>query len=284
MNNLAKLPRWATAAAVSTGLAALGAAYVYFVEPQWLSVSDLDVEIPDLPLAFDGLLIAHLSDLHVTRDMGARSPVGQAIQICQARQPDLVLMTGDFVGKRNAVGKFAELIAGLHGMPVYGVLGNHEHQHGPSHRQRVTAALREAGVELLLNRATCIERNGSRLWIVGVDDAYTGLDQLDCALDGLGPLDRPRILLSHYPDLMHHPRASEVDLALAGHTHGGQINLPILNASTLAHADSAYLGGMFRVNGVPLYVSRGLGTSGYRVRFRARPELVFLTLRRSPRC
>lgn len=273
-----------TFTAASAAVAGLVAAYVYFVEPFWLSITQHEVEIPDLPPSLDGLLIAHLSDLHVTRDMGARSPVARAIQICRERRPDLVLMTGDFVGERRAVDRFAELLAGLRDMPVYAVLGNHEHQHGPSHRKRVSRALEEGGVEVLLNRATSFERDGDRLWLVGVDDAYTGLDQLDRALDGLDPQDRPRILLSHYPDLIHHPRAREVDLALSGHTHGGQINLPIVNASTLVHADSAYLGGMFRVNGVPLFVSRGLGTSGYRIRLRARPELAFITLRRSPRC
>ena len=121
-------------------------------------------------------------------------------------------------------------------MSVYAVLGNHEHQHGPSHRKRVSRALEEAGVEVLLNRATSFERGGDRPGLVGVHDAYTGLDQLDRALDELDPQDRPRILLSHYPDLIHHPRAREVDLALSGHTHGGQINLPIINASTLVHA------------------------------------------------
>ena len=281
MSRLSTLSTWTAASAAVAGLVA---AYVYFVEPFWLSVTQHEVEIPDLPPSLDGLLIAHLSDLHVTRDMGARSPVARAIQICRERRPDLVLMTGDFVGERRAVGRFAELLAGLQGMSVYAVLGNHEHQHGPSHRKRVSRALEEAGVEVLLNRATSFERGGDRLWLVGVDDAYTGLDQLDRALDELDPQDRPRILLSHYPDLIHHPRAREVDLALSGHTHGGQINLPIINASTLVHADSAYLGGMFRVNGVPLFVSRGLGTSGYRIRLRARPELAFITLRRSPRC
>lgn len=278
-SGLNHLPRWSKLVAASAMFSVLGVGYMRYVEPFWLDVTRHSVEIPGLPDDLDGTLVAHLSDLHVMRDTGFRSAVSQAIQRTQEAKPDLVLLTGDFAGERRGIERLSELVSQLRPLPTYGVFGNHEYQHGPSHRRRVTRALECAGVTLLHNRSVAVERPGGRLWLVGVDDAYTGFDELERALADLGESDRPRILLSHYPDLIHHPRARSVDLVLSGHTHGAQINIPFLNGSTLAHADSFFLSGWFRVNGVPLYVSRGLGTSGHRLRFRARPELAFFTLR-----
>ena len=137
----------------------------------------------------------------------------------------------------------------------------------------------DVGVRLLDNRSAYVERGGHRLWLVGVGDGYTSHDRLDEALCELGDKDRPRVLLTHYPDLVVDLALARFDLVLAGHSHGAQVALPFFGKRALAHSDTRFAGGLYQVNGVPLYVSRGLGTSRYRVRLLARPELAVITIR-----
>jgi predicted MPP superfamily phosphohydrolase len=115
-----------------------------------------------------------------------------------------------------------------------------------------------------------------------VGDGHTSHDRLSDALCGLTDQDRPRLLLTHYPDLLFEVAPRSFDLALAGHTHGAQVRLPYLTGLALRGSDTRFTSGLFEVNGIPLYVNRGLGTSTYRFRFGARPELTLLTLRAAP--
>lgn len=266
---------------LALGAAATSAAALYsrFVEPRWLETSWEDLVLPGLPRTLDGLILAHLSDLHVSEAVRDGDAVAQAIHTCNGVRPDLAVITGDLVSRREAVGALADRLGQLTTRPVYVVFGNHEYRFGPSHRHQLTQALTDLGMTVLANQSTAYERRGGRLWIAGVDDGYTSHARLGRALADLAQTDRPRVLLSHYPDLAARPEAQDVDLVLSGHSHGGQINLPILIKRSLARADTAFAGGRYQIGHTTLYVSRGLGTSGYPVRLLARPQLVFFILR-----
>lgn len=261
--------------------AAVGAVALYsrLVEPRWLAVTWQEVALPGLPRQLDGIVLAHLSDLHVRGPVAARDAAARAIQVCNGVQPDLAVITGDLASRREAIGSLADLLGQLKTRPVYAVFGNHEYRFGPGYRRELTQSLTDLGITVLFNQVTAYERRGRRLWIVGVDDGYTGHARLDLALAELTEADRPRILLSHYPDLVDQAAAQEVDLVLSGHSHGGQVNLPLLARRSLARADTHYAGGRYHVGKTTLYVSRGLGTSGHPIRLFARPELIFFILR-----
>ena len=256
-----------------TGLAAYG----HWIEPSWLQVRRTTVSIPGLPNALQGMVIAHLSDFHLGRSFDPHGPVAQAIAACDAARPDAVVLTGDFISGRRSISALATALRQLSARPVFAVYGNHDYRFGPNHRRTLQRVLTDLGITVLDNRAVAFDHRGERVWFIGVGDAYTSHDRLDVAQGGLTDGDRPRILLTHYPDLLFDVPANQFDLVLAGHTHGGQINLPFIVQRALAHSDTAFSSGLFHVSGVPLYVNRGLETSNQRIRLFARPELALIT-------
>jgi len=255
------------------------AAYARFIEPSWLEVRRLSIDVPSLPPALDGLVIAQLSDLHLDRSALGDGLVLRAIRACNAARPDVVVLTGDYLAVREAADVLEQVLARLDIRPVYAVFGNHDYRYGPRHRRALERCFAGLGIDLLDNRAVAFRRNGATLWFVGVGDGYTSHDRLVEALRLIPPGERPRILLTHYPDLLLDLSEGEFDLALAGHSHGAQIHLPVLSNIALARSATRFASGLFVVRGIPLYVNRGLGTSGQRVRLLARPELTLLSLR-----
>lgn len=279
-------------AALSAG--ALGPAYSVMVEPNWLEVTRPSVWLPDLPACLDGLTIAQLSDLHVTPQAGA-DLVRRAVEIVGRLRPDLVVLTGDYVThSADYVTLCAEALEPLEApLGVYAVLGNHDVW---TNARRVTAGLEAVGIIVLRGRALPLSVSDGRLWLMGIDDvgrtnrpgarcdAFEGLWQETLVrggemLDALPP-DEPRLLLVHNPDVHEVLAARRVDLALSGHTHGGQVRLPFLGAPLLPSCyGGKYAQGLVRAPGWPVYVNRGLGTIFPPVRFNCRPELTVLTLR-----
>ncbi len=275
---VARAPVGLAAAGLSAALVSV-AAYSHWIEPYWLDVSHPTVELSGLPAVLDGLRIAHLSDFHLGPNLDPRCPVVQAISVCNQERPDVVVLTGDYLSHRRAIPTLVDLLSRLTVRPVFAVLGNHDYRFGPNHRRALSRAFADVGVTLLDNRTAVFERNGARLWFVGIGDAYTSHDRLTDAEQGLSENDRPRTLLTHYPDFLLDLPAHQFDLAFAGHSHGAQVNLPLLTQRALAHSDTMFASGLYWVGGTPLYVNRGLGTSTHRIRLLARPELTFMTLR-----
>ena len=235
-------------------------------------------EIPDLDPAHDGLRIAQLSDLHLG-PKAEPSLVREAIEQANAFQPDLVVLTGDYVCHRETdVPHVRDHLGGL-GAPVLATLGNHDVWVDPG---GITAALREHGYEVIENGWTTLRLRGAPLAVVGVGDHMTGHDDVLAATRGLPSGGPPPLVLAHGPRTADKLAALERPaLCLSGHTHGGQINLPILTPLALATIRERYQRGHYRVGGVHLYVNRGIGTSGLRLRFNSPPEVTLATLRRT---
>jgi len=155
------------------------------------------------------------------------------------------------------------------------VLGNHDVLSDP---ERIVRALETRGIPVLRNRSTAFARAGARLWFAGTDDVLEGHANLPLTLQGIPP-EEPVILLAHEPDFAVHAARFPVDLQLSGHSHGGQIRLPLLGAPVLPPLARRYPWGLHRIGGLTLYTNVGIGTIALPVRFLCPPEITLITLR-----
>lgn len=263
---------WTRAALVGLLVLLLLAGYVTFATRSVI-VTRYSVEIEGLPAAFDGFTILHLSDLQAKR-YGTRQ--GRLAKLITAQDYDAVAVTGDFVDRNKPDPAPArEVLQALDKKPIYFVPGNHELHTGFQMREELPAL----GVTDLTNRALPLTLNDQTLWFVGVDDPFVGRDRLDAALaDAAGK--GPRVLLAHSPGLFKKAEAAGVDLMLSGHTHAGQIRLPLIGA--LYAPGQGFLPkydyGLFTAGKTRMIISAGLGETLVRVRFLSRPEIGLIEL------
>jgi predicted MPP superfamily phosphohydrolase len=159
-------------------------------------------------------------------------------------------------------------------MGIFAVLGNHD-QCNP---QFIIRSLENHGITVLRNYALHVESGGARFWIAGVDDVLEGNARLDESLRTI-PRGEATILLAHEPDFADAARRYPVDLQLSGHSHGGQIRLPLAGATYLPPLARKYPSGLRRLGPLTLYTNRGLGTVVLPIRFDCPPEVTLLTLR-----
>jgi len=258
-------------------------------ERHWIEVTRHDVHLRGLPAAFNGMTIAQLSDIHLdefTEPFFLRDAVNRINRL----NPDAVFLTGDFVtrelfSRKYAVGaawQCAGILTGLECKQVYAILGNHDIQVGGT---EVAAALTANRITLLRNACMPIERGGGRIWLAGLDDPVCGHPNPELAIPASirNVPDEPVVVLCHAPDyadiLLRHPAGQAADLMLSGHTHGGQVRLPLVGALELPPLGKKYVEGWFRLGGLQLYVNRGLGTVGLPFRFDCPPEITLHTLR-----
>ena len=263
-------------------LAAAFGVYVWLrafvVEPYSVDVAEKEIAVAGLPAELDGALIAHLSDFHL-REIGDRE--WAVIEAVRRAEPDLVCITGDFVSDRRGMQLLVPFLMELtRGRRTFAVLGNHDHADGVD-TAALKESLRRAGVELLVNESRRILLRGAPVRIVGVDDPASGRDDLERSLGVGEPAGGSAfvLLLAHSPDILLAPRVGEADLVLAGHTHGGQVRLPVIGPLvTHTRIGRAAAAGVVRREGTVAHVSRGLGETGVRMRLFCRPEVALLRL------
>jgi uncharacterized protein len=247
-------------------------------EPRRLVVREQELRLTNWPQTLDGLRVGAMSDLHA--GLGHTNParVREAVALLNAQRPDLICLLGDYLdsthfGKGKAdPGEIATELARLHApLGRFAVLGNHDWRAAGA---AMGDALREAGLTVLENDVA----HAGDLWVAGVADMRTRLPDITQTLQSV-PEDAPVVLLAHDPDLFPQvpPR---VALTLAGHTHGGQVDVPVLRLRFIPSGHGVrYLGGHVEEEGRQLFVSTGVGTAGLPIRFRRPPEVVILTLR-----
>ncbi|MFE8070692.1 metallophosphoesterase family protein [Marinobacteraceae bacterium S3BR75-40.1] len=233
--------------------------------------------LPDLPPAFEGYRILHLTDLHVDMDELALQVLLERVRDLDY---DLCVLTGDY--RRDTWGTIEPAMDGMRRLrdqlrgEVFAVLGNHD-------SIRMLPEMEAMGYRLLMNENTAVERNGEQLWLAGVDDAhYYQVDDLRQAGEGI-PAGATTVLLSHTPEI--YDRAAEMgyDVFLCGHTHGGQICLPGGIPLTLDADCPRFVGrGAWQYQGMQGYTSPGTGTSVVNVRFNCPPEITRHVLTRGP--
>jgi len=275
-------------AALGAGaLAALG--YALGVEPYAVQTVRLTLRLPRLPVAFDGYTILQVSDLHMSR-MGRREKIVRSL-FDEIGPVDLVAVTGDLVHTQRGIVPFLELAQSFQARDgAYAIFGNSEHKNGVR-PYAFAKTLADNTIHPLLNSHVLLSRGDAQIALAGVDDPVNDLDRLRDALHHI-PEGMCTLLLMHSPDGIAEAVVYGVDLALSGHTHGGQVRFPLVGApythSYLGRRMSSglYAGrGLRRVVGIrpgrtQLYVSRGIGISGLALRFLTRPEVTVITLRR----
>lgn len=274
---------------VTAGLSTIGGAgYARLVEPHWLEVERVEVPIPDLPAKLDGFTIVQLSDLHRGPKVTPEQ-ITQAVGLALRQEADLTVLTGDYVSASAGyalscaellspmvnAGRGAPLLVGKAGRGnVLACLGNHDHW---TEANTVARALADAGITVLRNAA---QEVADGLWVAAVDDVREGYADLEKALDKV-PAGVTVVLLAHEPDYADEVAADgRVSLQLSGHSHGGQVRLPLAGPLILPYLGRKYPAGLYRVGAMWLYVNRGVGLIGPTVRFNCRPEVTVLRLRR----
>ena len=260
-------------------VACVGALAYGWFEAGWLRMRVVEVEVPGLPLALDGLTVGHLSDFHLgaplSRGNGASA---RAVDWIADRRPDLVCVTGDLVSHPRGEQRLRGLLAQLERPFV--VLGNHDVAvtRDPFSRAAELRDLERA--VLLQDDAETIELRGERISVVGVDP-QTYRAQTAAPHELVDPDTTFRLLLCHFPGIAARIPAASFDLILAGHLHAGQISLPLgRRRVTLAHPRARFVAGLYETPAGRMHVSPGSGTTFLPFRFFARPEVTELVLRR----
>jgi uncharacterized protein len=253
-------------------------AYAARVEPKWVEITRLTLPLPGLPHQFKGYRIVHISDIHAGKWLPT-SRLDEALRLVNREAPDLVAITGDFVTYTypEAPTDIVPTLRHLRARDgVAAVLGNHDYWGLGSDLIRHTIA--EAGMIDLNNAVHTIERDGALLHLAGVDSARERMARLDVTLRKL-PKDGPSILLAHEPDFADISAATgRFSMQLSGHSHGGQVVLPLLGPPRLPPMGKKYPAGLYNVHGMHLYTNRGLGVVGLPLRFLCRPEITVITL------
>lgn len=270
------------------------------IAPAQLRLQTYEIPIADLPESLDGVRLVQLSDTH----LGPRVPresIDRAIDMAIARNPDVFLLTDDYVHcGAEWTDPAAEMFRRLTdtGLPTIGVLGNHDWYNGGEAMKR---ALRQMGVRVIDNDHTLLASEGGVVQVVSTNAPEAGdllciagfgdlrEDHVDphAALSGVDPRI-PRIVLSHNPDAAEiasvaGANAPRIDLIISGHTHGGQVRLPGVGTATslLSKYGDKYSSGLVQGPRCPVIISNGVGISLVPFRFLVPPEVVEITLRRS---
>ncbi len=286
--------------AASAGLAA----YSLLVEPYQLELTHTDLFLPRLPDAWNGVRILFLSDPHVITWSKREDKL---LEMLQTLDPvDLVVWGGDFLQGGAGPAPSLRLVEAVNapfaalGMPIYAVLGNAEHKMNFRKRAKYIEELETRGCRVLLNEWEPLKLRNQTAIIAGVDDPYYGHADVDAALKNAPVASDFTLLLSHSPQTAEHAARLGVDLMLSGHTHGGQVRLPLIgplktqnplarkmdcgvwDRPKLEHLLNREVGG-----DMVTFISRGIGVANVprlpwlTPRFLCRPEVAVLTLRRA---
>lgn len=249
-----------------------GIAGTVVADAVWYEPQALQVERVGLATGSPGaqVRLLQISDLHLSRFNSYFAKVAKQVVDLQ---PDLIVLTGDYLEEeRNIRGvlSFLKELKATHG--IYAVQGNWEYWsrlEGENLRRHFAGA----GVKLLINERADLEINGRALSIFGLDypSSIDHLHQLQKEVDP----KRFNLLLSHVPAFAHEQLNEHINLILSGHTHGGQVRLPLLPPLYLPRYSGRFVAGFYQVSQhrIPLYVSRGVGTSVLPLRFFCRPEI-----------
>lgn len=261
----------AGAAAAAAGLGGFS-----YWESGDLALRAQSVPLKGLPAAFDGCRIAVLADIHHGWFI-SRPYVEEAVAIANAASPDLIFLVGDYVNNDAAyippaIAELAKLSAPL---GVFAVQGNRDIR---INRILTTKELARQGIPEITNTGSPITRNGSTLWICGFDDSTVGHPNVPAALSRV-PHDAAVLALTHNPDLTQSLTDPRIKLVCCGHTHGGQIDLPIIGRPFIPSAyGQKYAIGLVQAPNTKTFISCGVGSIFPPLRFRCPPEVSLLTL------
>ncbi len=254
--------------------------WAFVIEPNRLVVREVALSLPAWPPALDGVRVALISDVHAGAPFIDDDKLADVVKETNAAKPDLVLLLGDYVVGNEPGARFVEpepiarALGGLRArLGVYAVMGNHDWWYDGA---RVTGAFTAAGIRVLENETLELRDGGASIWLAGLADELTRPQDLagTVAKAGAGPT----LAFTHNPDVFPDVPAA-VALTVAGHTHGGQVVLPFVGRLVVpSRYGQRYAIGHVVENGRHLFVTPGVGTSVFPVRFGVPPEITVLVL------
>ena len=281
-----RTPRWAKRLrilfAVVVVLIAGVAFWAFLIEPGRLVVREQTIQIDNWPHELDGLRIAVLSDIHADDWFIDDKKLRKIVERTNQLQPELIVILGDYMASNGHVTRrveperFGAILKDLHApLGVYSVLGNHDWWYSGT---KVRRGLEQNGIVVLENEVIHFDARGTTLWLVGLADLWTRRQEIAETV-AMVPEGKPVIALTHNPDIFP-DLPTRVPLLLAGHTHGGQVRLPLIG-SVVESSDygDRFVMGHIVENNHHLFVTTGIGTSIVPVRFGVTPEIVLLTIK-----
>ena len=252
-----------------------------------LTRTDITFASARVPMELDGLVIAHISDLH---DANLGNDNSDIVEMVAKARPDIIVLTGDMIdSNRLTIERTLSLAERLVAIaPVYYANGNHEAALSNNDYHRLTRGLRDAGVEVLEDRSVVVSWHNASFQIVGLNDPGftpgTNAEKFDALENSLLLLTRNdmfTLVLAHRPEFIGRYSACNPELVLSGHAHGGQIRLPLIGGlyAPGQGAFPKYDAGLYTKGKTSMIVSRGIGNSSAPLRINNRPEIVIITLK-----
>jgi predicted MPP superfamily phosphohydrolase len=287
-----------------TGLGTVGlGSYGFAIEPGFmLGVTPYQLTPPNWPADLH-LRIAVIADIHACEPFMSATRVRAICELANSTKPDLVVLLGDYNGGHNMAtaavmpDEIGEAVSVLRApLGAYAILGNHDWWHGPLPNMRgdeakgLRNAFKYARVTVMENDALRLSKNGAPFWLLGLADqmvyrirrgVFRGLDDLDATLSPVKD-KAPAILLAHEPFIFNRV-PDRVALTLCGHTHGGQVDLPIIGSPIGERRFGNHVYGHIVEENRHMIISSGLGTSIVPVRLGRPPEIVVVDLGHPPR-
>lgn len=270
-------------AALDFGVLTIGiAGYGVFIEPNWSKLETIHLKLPRLPRGFSGIRVVQISDIHMGGWMNL-DRFQRVADLINAQEPDLLLISGDFlIGHDHAeISQQAvnDLVVGLsrlaNSFPTFAVLGNHDYW---TDAETVRRMLNSCRITDLTNTVFTLRRGDERLYLCGVDDVWEGDARLDDVIAQLRD-DSAAILLAHEPDFADtSAMTGRFDLQLSGHTHGGQVVLPLLGPPVLPYLGQKYSSGLYKIGEMFQYTNRGVGMARLPIRINCPPEVTLIVL------
>lgn len=257
-------------------------AYAYFIEPNRLVINEVSLDVPNFSPSLNGLRIVAISDLHGGSNNVTEDRLREIVEEANAQNPDLIVLLGDYVSETKFKGPDlrmpVETIAtNLQGFDAkygtYAVIGNHDWWWN---EERVRAEFERVGIKFLENKVEPIRVGGETLWLWGIEDYWKHRRvPVNNSYNAI-PEKKNIIAITHNPDSLLKAPAG-ISLMLAGHSHGGQVNLPILGPRAWVN-DKRFMAGATVVDGKHVFVTTGVGCTGPQIRFRVPPEIAVLTI------
>lgn len=273
-----RLIRWVLSLCITVGLLVIGV-YIYarYIEPELLIVKQQVLTTPHMAPTQKPLKVVQFSDVHLGLGFSSNH-LNKVVERINQLEPDLIIFTGDLIDDNKAFTEIEETTALLKKLKAaygkYAVYGNHDH--GGNGTKRYAKILAGADFNLLVNENELITlKDGQRIRLIGIDDKLLGKVDMSKAMKGVQTADY-NIFISHAPDVADEVMNYPIDLQLSGHSHGGQVRLPVIGAPFTPPYGTKYVKGKYTFSKnqrMVLYVNSGIGTSQMRYRLGNIPEI-----------